>query len=125
MFKVSSLLLILLFLTSCATIVNDAEVPVTLSFSDGSSGSCNLSNKRAQYQVEVPGTHSVRRSDDALKYDCETSDGRKSFGSIPSTLGGKIVASAVFLDFGIVDAITDKHREYPANFVLPVKQKKD
>ena len=66
----------------------------------------------------------VRRSDDALKYDCETTDGRKSFGSIPSTMGGKIVASAVFLDFGIVDAITDQHREYPANFVLPVKKQK-
>jgi hypothetical protein len=35
-------------------------------------------------------------------------------------MGGKIVASAVFLDFGIVDSITDKHREYPANYVIPV-----
>jgi hypothetical protein len=35
-------------------------------------------------------------------------------------MGGKIVASAVFLDFGIVDSITDKHREYPANFVIPI-----
>jgi len=26
----------------------------------------------------------------------------------------------VFLDFGIVDAITDNHREYPPVFVIPV-----
>ena len=114
----------LLFLASCATITNDPNVPVSLSFSDGSEGTCQISNKRMALTVDIPSTPMVRRSDDALKYDCETTDGRKSFGSIPSTMGGKIVASAVFLDFGIVDAITDKHRNYPANFVLPVKKQK-
>jgi hypothetical protein len=38
-------------------------------------------------------------------------------------MGGKIVASAVFIDFGITDAIIDKHREYPASFVIPIKKK--
>ena len=114
----------LLFLASCATITNDPNVPVSLSFSDGSEGTCQISNKRMALTVDIPSTPMVRRSDDALKFDCETTDGRKSFGSIPSTMGGKIVASAVFLDFGIVDAITDKHRNYPANFVLPVKKQK-
>lgn len=37
-------------------------------------------------------------------------------------MGGKIVASAVFLDFGIVDAITDKHRKYPDSYVIPVRK---
>lgn len=114
-----------LFLISCATITNDPNVPVSFSFSDGSEGTCQISNKRMALTIDIPSTPMVRRSDDALKYDCETTDGRKSFGAIPSTMGGKIVASAVFLDFGIVDAITDKHREYPANFVLPVKKQKD
>ena len=114
----------LLFLASCATITNDPNVPVSLSFSDGSEGTCQISNKRMALTVDIPSTPMVRRSDDALKFDCETTDGRKSFGSIPSTMGGKIVASAVFLDFGIVDSITDKHRIYPANFVLPVKKQK-
>ena len=114
----------LLFLASCATITNDPNVPVSLSFSDGSEGTCQISNKRMALTVDIPSIPMVRRSDDALKFDCETTDGRKSFGSIPSTMGGKIVASAVFLDFGIVDAITDKHRNYPANFVLPVKKQK-
>jgi len=55
-------------------------------------------------------TVAVRRSDDALKWRCKTSDGRETTGSIPSTMDAKIVASAVFLDFGITDSITDKHR---------------
>jgi len=122
MFKISSSVLILLFLTSCATIVNDAEVPVTLSFSDGSSGSCNLSNKRAQYQVDVPGTHRVRRSDDALKFNCKTDGGKTAFGSIPSEMeGAKLAGSVVFFDLGITDSITDKHRTYTPNFTIPVR----
>ena len=56
-----------------------------------------------------------------MKYQCKTEDGREAVGSIPSRIGAKIVASAVFIDFGITDAITDKHREYPASFVIPVK----
>ena len=43
-------------------------------------------------------------------------------GGIPSSMGAKIVASAVFLDLGIVDSITDKHRTYPASFVIPVNK---
>ena len=113
---------ILIFLTSCATIVNDANVPVTLSFSDGSSGTCNLSNKRAQYKVDVPGTNLIRRSDDALKFDCKTTEGKTAFGSIPSEMeGAKLAGSVVFFDLGITDSITDKHRTYTPNFTIPVK----
>jgi hypothetical protein len=120
--KIISKLFIFIFITSCATIVNDAEVPVTLSFSDGSSGSCKLSNKRAQYQVEVPGTHRVRRSDDALKFDCKTVDGKTAFGSIPSEIeDAKLAGSVVFFDLGITDSITDKHRTYTPNYTIPVK----
>ena len=114
---------IIILTTSCATIVNDANIPVAISFSDGSEGRCKLSNKRANYDVEVPGTHLIRRSDDALRYDCETKTGKKGFGSIPSTVeGGKIAASVFFWDLGITDSITDKHRIYPSSFVVPVKK---
>ena len=106
---------------ACASITNDANVPVALSFSDGSRGECTLRNKRWTEKVDIPSTVMVRRSDDNLQYDCESSKGGEAVGGIPSTMGGKIVASAVFLDFGIVDSITDKHREYPASFVIPMK----
>jgi hypothetical protein len=104
----------------CATITNDPMTPITLSFSNGAYGNCDLSNKRGSWSTSVPATVSVRRSDDMLQYRCKTDEGGDESGSIPSTMGGKIVASAVFLDFGIVDSITDKHREYPANYVIPV-----
>lgn len=104
----------------CATLTEDAMTPIAISFSDGSDGHCKLQNKRGAWETSVPYTYYVRKSDDPLKYDCKTSDGRSAFGSMPSTMGGKIIASAVFLDFGITDAITDKHRQYPSNYVIPV-----
>ena len=113
--------LISLFLTSCATIVNDANVPVALSFSYGSSGECQLSNKRVSLNVKIPSQPMVRRSDDALKFNCKTADGKTGFGSIPSEIeSSKLAGSVVFFDLGITDSITDKHRTYPASFVIPV-----
>lgn len=105
----------------CATLTNDAMVPIAFSMSDGSTATCDFSNKRGAWTAIVPATVYIRRSDDALQYRCETRQGQRVSGAIPSTMGGKIVASAVFLDFGVVDAITDKHREYPASFVIPVQ----
>ncbi|MBI4695242.1 MAG: hypothetical protein HY749_14585 [Gammaproteobacteria bacterium] len=109
-------------MVGCATLTNDPMVPVAMSFSDGSSGRCKLQNKRGTWDIRLPTTASIRRSDDQLKYDCETTDGRKAFGGLESTLGAKIVASAVFLDLGITDAITDMHREYPASYVVPIEK---
>lgn len=110
------------FITSCATIVNDPTVPVTLSFSDGSEGRCKITNKRINLALAIPGTHQIRRSDDPLVYDCETETGKTAFGSIPSEMeGAKLVGSVFFFDLGITDSITDKHRTYTPNFVIPVK----
>ena len=97
--KKSIIILLSVFvLTSCGTIVNDANIPVSLSFSDGSDGKCKLSNKRAQYSVNIPSTTMVRRSDDSLRFDCVSDNGKKGFGSIPSEMeGGKMAASVVFL----------------------------
>lgn len=117
-----SLFSILLFTAGCASITNDAYVPMALSFSDGSNGSCQITNKRMSISTEIPSTPMVRRSDDNLQLNCTTEDGRAAVSSVPSVMGGKIIASAVFIDFGITDAITDKHREYPASFVIPIKK---
>ncbi|MEO0437915.1 MAG: hypothetical protein AAF098_13500 [Pseudomonadota bacterium] len=118
----TALLLVALF-SGCASITNDAFVPIAFSMSDGSNADCTMTNKRGQWTVDVPDTAMIRRSDDALKYNCDTENGAKAAGAIDSKIGAKIVASAVFIDFGITDAITDKHREYPASFVIPVKAK--
>jgi len=109
------------FFTSCATIVNDPNVPVALSFSDGSDGSCTLNNKRGQWSGKVPGTFSIRRSDDILRYNCKTESGKTGIGGIASTIeGAKLGASVLFFDLGITDAITDKHRMYTSSFTIPV-----
>ena len=105
-----------------ANIVNDPNTPVTLSFSDASTGSCNLSNKRGSWSGEAPGTFQIRRSDDDLRFDCTTESGKKGFGTIASSMeGAKLGASVLFFDLGITDAITDKHRTYTPSFVIPVK----
>ena len=115
------LILFGLILASCATIVNDANVPVSLSFSDGSDGECQLSNKRVSLSVKIPSQTMVRRSDDALRFNCTADNGKKGFGSIPSEIeSGKLAGSVVFFDLGITDSITDKHRTYPPSFVIPV-----
>ena len=116
------LVVFIFFISSCATLLNDAMVPVSFSFSDGSEGACRLENKRGLWQAELPSTVYVRRSDDSLKYDCDTEDGRNAIGAVPSTMGAEIVASAIFWDLGITDAITDKHRNYPASVVVPIKK---
>jgi hypothetical protein len=108
------------FATGCATLTEDAMTPIAVSFSDGSNGQCEFNNKRGLWRAEIPSTVSIRKSDDALIYRCTTDDGRSASGAIESEMGGKIVASAVFLDFGITDAITDKHRKYTASFVIPI-----
>lgn len=122
MYKLFSMITIIAFLSGCATLTNDPNTPISLSFSDGSSGTCTLTNKRGVWSAALPEIVSIRRSDDVLKYECETEEGRTATGSIRSRIGAKIVASAAFLDFGIIDAITDKHRIYPDSYVIPIKK---
>ena len=113
-----------LALVGCASLTSNPMTPVSLSFIDDSFGECKLTNKRGYWNVSVPSTVFVRRSDDPLRYRCNTEDGRTVDGDIVSRIGNKMIVSAISLDFGITDAITDKHREYPASFIIPVKQKK-
>jgi hypothetical protein len=116
-----------LMFSGCATIVNDANIPLVFSFSDGSAGHCTLKNKRGAWESDIPTTGVyIRRSDDALIYDCKTKDGREVTGSVRSEMeGGKLAASVVFWDLGITDAITDKHRTYQGNVVIPVPSKEE
>lgn len=108
----------------CASIVNDAYIPVTFSFSDGSEGECLFRNKRGTWQSDIPGTVLIRRSDDALNFECETKSGDKALGTVASEIdAAKFGASVIFIDLGITDAITDKHRAYQGNVVIPVKKK--
>ena len=113
---------VVLSLCGCATIVNEPNIPLTVSFTDGSTGQCNFHNKRGSWSSQIPtSTIMIRRSDDSLMYDCTTEDGRIATGYIRSEMeGGKMAASVIFLDLGITDAITDKHRTYQSDIVIPI-----
>lgn len=123
--KIRLALLAAVTLSGCATIVNDPNIPLSFTFSDGSAGQCNFRNKRGAWSSQIPTTGvMIRRSDDALIYDCKTADGRTANGSIRSEVEGeKMAASIIFWDLGITDAITDKHRTYQGNVVIPVPPK--
>ena len=118
------LLILLLSVSSfgCATIVNDPNIPLSFTFSDGSTGHCDFKNKRGTWSAEIPAANVlIRRSDDELIYNCKTDDGREVTGSVRSEVEGeKVAASVIFWDLGITDAITDKHRSYQGNVVIPV-----
>ena len=103
----------------CATLTEPANAPVVVTFSDDSAGSCTLRNKRGTWSIAVPGTVSIRKSDDPLVYSCETTDGRTSGGSVESELGAETLLTV----FGVVDALTDKHRHYPSTFTVPVRDR--
>ena len=120
--KLTFVMAVICIICGCATLVNDPYIPLTISFSDGSSGKCTFRNKRGVWPSDIPSTNvMIRRSDDSLIYECKTKDGREATGSIRSEIeGGKLASSVIFFDFGITDAITDKHRTYQGNIVIPV-----
>lgn len=123
MHKFMNLLMInsVFILSGCATLVNDAHIPIVVSFSDGSQGECIFENKRGAWTSAVPSSGvMIRRSDDALVYKCTTDDGREAVGSIRSEIEGEKIVGSVLIDLGITDAITDKHRTYQGNIVIPI-----
>ena len=107
-------------LVCCATLTSDPNVPVAISFSDGSDGQCRLNNKRISFIANIPSTPMIRRSDDDLRYSCNTSDGRLVSGSMPSSIDALKAGGNVLLDLGITDALTDKARNYPSILVIQV-----
>lgn len=111
---------LLIWLGGCASLTNDPtqQIQFRAPGCKGMEVQCTARNKRGSWNFTPPDTLPIRRSDDVLTISCTDKTGRNHTESIPSRIGGKIVASAVFLDFGITDAITDKHREYPPQIVL-------
>ena len=113
------------FLCACASILNEDDIPLSITFSDGSSGKCKMSNNRASYEVLVPSSQMVRRARSDLNYFCTTRNQETAVGSIPSSIEAvKLAASIIFLDFGITDSITEKARTYPIKNVIDISKSK-
>ncbi len=109
-----------LAISGCATLTSDSHPQISFNAvgCEPFSLQCEAWNKRELYTFSPPAKLGVRRSDDALHITCTDKEGRRFAESVTSTVGGKIVASAVFLDLGITDAITDMHREYPQSVTI-------
>ena len=109
-----------LVVAGCATVINDAHQQIKFKAPGckGKGAVCTVSNKRGLWNVDLPETVMVRRSDDVLKIECEDQNGNEYQEAVPSRIQGKFYAGALTLDLGIVDSITDKHREYPQEIVI-------
>ena len=118
--NVAALAAVMVAASGCATITSDSHQPVAFKAPGCAKQAltCTARNKRGSWDFAAPATVQIRRSDDQLHIDCEGPGGFRHKESVPSRIGAKIVASAVMLDFGIVDSITDKHREYPPQIVM-------
>ncbi len=79
---------------------------------------CTATNKRGSWTFTPPKMVKIRRSDDTLRVMCNAKGHGNSISSADSRMGSKLALSFAFIDFGIVDAITDKHRIYPDQVVL-------
>ncbi len=119
-FAVIVILILTMIIGGCATLTSEANQQINFK-APGCKGKgvvCTATNKRGLWRFEVPGVEAIRRSDDVLQIDWEDAEGNSYKEAVAGRAGGKIVASAVFLDFGIVDSITDKHREYPEQILI-------
>ena len=121
-FTVPATALVVLSFAGCASITNDPNQQISFKAPGckKEAVSCTARNKRGSWTFKVPSTVPIRRSDDVLHIECEDDQGGRHNETVNSRMGGKIVASAVFLDLGITDAITDKHREYPEQIILQI-----
>ena len=74
---------------------------------------CTLSNKKGSWKVTPPGSVAVTRSDDALHVACRGPDGEAvGRGLNESEIGGSFWVNLLWWPGMIVDAHTDKHRDY-------------
>ena len=112
----------LFMIGGCATLTNDPNQNVSFKAPGCKphTVTCKAWNKRGTWEFGIPEVVPIRRSDDILRIECVDEQGKVHTDQVASRIGGKIVASAVFLDFGITDAITDKHREYPEQIILQI-----
>ena len=108
-------------LGGCATLSNEAMIPVSFTTPQCQMEiQCTATNKRGSWSFTPPQTVMIRRSDDTLHVQCSLPGGKQITSAVASDMEhGKMAASIFLLDLGITDAITDKHRTYPSQVIIP------
>lgn len=98
----------------CASITKDEATLVQVN-AEGcpEETECTLKNKKGSWKVKPPGSVAVRRSDDALRVSCSAPDGGAvGEGLSESEIGGAFWVNLLWWPGMVVDAHTDKHRDY-------------
>ena len=105
----------------CATISNDPMIPVTFVAPHCEQDlQCTATNKRGQWPFSPPQTVMIRRSDDTLRIQCNAPGGTKTLThAVTSEMEHGKMGASILLDLGITDSITDKHRKYADQVVIP------
>ena len=110
-------------LSGCATVTQDKSDTISVSTPGCPTDTyCTFSNKKGQWQVRPPATLTIPKSDDALKVECKSPDGRTASAQMESSLGGMFWGNILFGGaIGMIaDAHTDAHREYGSSIVIPL-----
>lgn len=112
-------------LSGCATVTESAqqeiEVRSVLGHSEVGGVGCVLSNKNGRWFVTTPGRVLVRKSDDALTFDCARQGVGSSVETVASQYGvGKMIGNAV-VSGGLgyyVDRRSGAGFDYPATVTV-------
>ena len=107
-------------LGGCATLSNEPMIPVSFTTPQCQKEiQCTATNKRGSWSFNPPQTVMIRRSDDTLQVQCSLPGGKQLTSAVASDMEHAKMGASILLDFGITDAITDKHRMYPSQVVIP------
>ena len=106
----------------CATFTNDPYqlVQFVAPYCGNKKIECTATNKRGAHEFSPPALVRIQRSDDDLNVVCKMKDTTQLLpkDKVRSRMQGSIYELAFALDLGIVDAVKDRHREYPDPIVL-------
>ena len=105
----------------CATLTNDPYqlIQFVAPYCGNKKIECTATNKRGDHNFSPPEIVRIQRSDDDLTVVCKMNGTDLSpQDKVLSRMKGSIYELVLALDLGIVDAIKDRHREYPDPIVL-------
>ena len=120
--------LFVLFLASCTIRIgkpdyenSESHDPITVSFSDGSTGEVELVGKTGSWIGRVPSTIYVPKGSERLTYIAKVDDNRRSAsGYVHSSIAAEIAGSKGFSGFEKKHAIADRYWSYPNTLVIEV-----
>lgn len=110
----------LVLATGCASITKGTSDTIHVEVANcGETIQCTASNKKGSWEFDAPGSVKFKKSDDALRIECEDGD-RKVTRSVSPTGDAMIWGNAVLggVIGAAVDASTDANQELPDSITI-------